>query len=421
MNRTRPVYTRQQSNPRTTGTPMSPGRSLGTHHHRAGSISDTNKAQTKAAAQRLALLQAAPGVSDFLVGVASRCVRPYKDLPNSIRSSSSIRSSISAKPPEQTPSSHGRTPDYNMVEPSLPPIRPNISIQSSQGSNVEQPPSAHSSLSRRPFLGVKSVPIMPASVPICLKPAPSSIPPDSPIENQLAERRLSSDLESMSFRDNSSQRSASALQDEYDMLQEENDHFLEKLRLAEEKGDEADARAKQLEKRISMLGGVALESRILSRKEAALQQREAASRMASQSRSRHDEIAALRIEAETAKEKLYEVQVMTQLSKEEMDEVVMKSCWLARYWSLCLRHGIHAEVAGAKQDNWSSFAPSPADVVLAAGQKAKEENSFQYDYLSQGENSLRDIPSHDEVIDIESMLLVEKGLEELALLKMFFR
>ncbi|KAI4370288.1 hypothetical protein MLD38_018655 [Melastoma candidum] len=444
MNRMRPVYTRQHSNTGTPGTPMSPARSPATQHHRAGSMGNAKKAQTKAAAQRLAQVMAHQYADDDVedddlsydytpagsvggIGLAGgrgirprspMTVRPYQDLPQSIRSGSGIRTSVSAKPAEQPPSAHGRTSDYNMVEPSLPPVRPNISIRSSQASNMEQPPSARSSLSGRPFPGVKSVPVMPASVPISLKPAPSSLPPDSPIENRLAERRLSSDWESMSFRDNSSQRSASALQDEYDMLQEENDQLLEKLRVAEEKFDEAEARAKQLEQQISTLGeGVTLESRLLSRKEAALQQREAALRMASQSRGRHDEIAALRIEAETAKEKLYEVQVMTQLSKEEMDEVVMKRCWLARYWSLCLHHGIHAEIAEAKKDYWSSFTPSPADVVLAAGQKAKEENSFQYDYLSKGENSLLDIPPRDEVIDIESMLLAEKGLRELALLK----
>ena len=38
--------------------------------------------------------------------------------------------------------------------------------------------------------------------------------------------------------------------------------------------------------------------------------------------------------------------------------------------------GIHAEVAGIKYEYWSSFAPLPVEVVLAAGQRAKEENSL---------------------------------------------
>jgi hypothetical protein len=37
--------------------------------------------------------------------------------------------------------------------------------------------------------------------------------------------------------------------------------------------------------------------------------------------------------------------------------------------------GIHAEIAGARYECWSSFGPLPVDVVLAAGQKAKEEIS----------------------------------------------
>lgn len=37
--------------------------------------------------------------------------------------------------------------------------------------------------------------------------------------------------------------------------------------------------------------------------------------------------------------------------------------------------GIHAEIAVAKYEYWSSFAPLPLEVVLAAGQKAKDESS----------------------------------------------
>ena len=42
--------------------------------------------------------------------------------------------------------------------------------------------------------------------------------------------------------------------------------------------------------------------------------------------------------------------------------------------------GIHAEIAGARYEYWSSFAPLPVDVVLDAGQKAKEnigKNGFE--------------------------------------------
>ncbi|CBI34286.3 unnamed protein product, partial [Vitis vinifera] len=50
------------------------------------------------------------------------------------------------------------------------------------------------------------------------------------------------------------------------MVQEENESLLEKLRLAEERCEEAEARARQLEKQVATLGeGVSLEARLLSR------------------------------------------------------------------------------------------------------------------------------------------------------------
>ncbi|KAI6692277.1 hypothetical protein NL676_019987 [Syzygium grande] len=122
-----------------------------------------------------------------------------------------------------------------------------------------------------------------------------------------------------------------------------------------------------------------------------LRQREAVLRVAGQTHGgKTEEVAALQIEAEIARdeatsawEKLHEVQTITQrtiLTQEEMEEVVLKRCWLARYWSLCIQYGIHAEIAEAKYEHWSSFAPCPVEVVLAAGQKAKEENSYSKPY-----------------------------------------
>lgn len=40
--------------------------------------------------------------------------------------------------------------------------------------------------------------------------------------------------------------------------------------------------------------------------------------------------------------------------------------------------GIHAEIAEAKSKYWSTFAPNPVDVVLAAGEKAKKETGNVY-------------------------------------------
>ncbi len=37
--------------------------------------------------------------------------------------------------------------------------------------------------------------------------------------------------------------------------------------------------------------------------------------------------------------------------------------------------GVHPEIANAKHEHWSSLAPLPLEVVLSAGQKAREEPS----------------------------------------------
>ncbi|KAJ6682897.1 FAS-BINDING FACTOR-LIKE PROTEIN [Salix koriyanagi] len=236
--------------------------------------------------------------------------------------------------------------------------------------------------------------------------------------DQPKDKRLSLDWGSMNLRDSGIQHSTSALQDEIDMLQEENESLLDKLRLAAEKYEEAEARARQLEKQVATLGeGVTLEAKLLSRKEAALLQREAALKVAEQT-SKPEE--TLRLEAEVAKdeaasaiEQLREVESeakslrnMTQrmiLTQEEMEEVVLKRCWLARYWILCVKHGILAEIAGARYEYWTSFAPLPVEVVLSAGQKAKDENSSVNDDAEERERVLQEG--------------IEKGLRELASLK----
>nr|DAD37923.1 TPA_asm: hypothetical protein HUJ06_008564 [Nelumbo nucifera] len=79
--------------------------------------------------------------------------------------------------------------------------------------------------------------------------------------------------------------------------------------------------------------------------------------------------------------------------------------------------GIHAEIAGAKHEYWSSLAPLPLEVVLSAGQKAKEENPTEKTDAEERDkipHSLSDLSGDG---NIESMLLVEKGMRELASLK----
>ncbi|MCO5547646.1 hypothetical protein L7F22_001097 [Adiantum nelumboides] len=71
-------------------------------------------------------------------------------------------------------------------------------------------------------------------------------------------------------------RESASLHDKIDQLEEEKEELVSQLRAVEDKCKEADARAKQLEKQVANLGeGVSLEARLISRKEAALKQREA--------------------------------------------------------------------------------------------------------------------------------------------------
>ncbi|KAI5424210.1 hypothetical protein KIW84_030428 [Lathyrus oleraceus] len=297
--------------------------------------------------------------------------------------------------------------------------------RSSQSSNAnnDQPPSARAN-SGRPSGLSKVVPLVPASVPITLRPAASlSIHPSESLPDiTKRDRRLSLDLGSMKVRENVNQppRQTTELEDELDMLQEERDNLHEKLRLAEERCEEAESRVRQLEQQVANLGeGVTLEARLLSRKEAALQQREAALKNASKHGGFHGNIT-LQTDAENAMEEtasaLQKLQLMTQrmiLTPEEMEEVVLKRCWLARYWNLCLQHGIHAEIAETKCKYWSTFAVNPVDVVLAAGEKAKEETDLD---LEDTEDQ-RDLNELSGEGNIENMLFVEQGLRELASLK----
>ncbi|KAF7817868.1 coiled-coil domain-containing protein SCD2-like [Senna tora] len=268
------------------------------------------------------------------------------------------------------------------------------------------------------------------------------VPPAVPVTTHQEikkDKRLSLDLGSMNLRDGMNRRpptAATALEDELDMLQEENESLLEKLRLAEERCEEVESRARQLEQQIANLGdnlgeGVSLEARLLSRKEAALQQREAALRVAAQTQGGiTPDVAALRAEAEIARDEataaleqlqeteseLKSLRLMTQrmiLTPEEMEEVILKRCWLARYWGLCVRHGIHGDIAGARYKFWSSFVPDPLEVVLAAGQKAKMETEYDSDIT----DNRRDLNELSGEGNIENMLFVEQGLRELSSLR----
>lgn len=372
---------------------------------------------------------------------SSVSVRNSQEQASSARSTSFARVSSTAKsaepladrstsdgqnlnPLEQPLSAHSTSagqPTQSRSELEQPlPTQSAITSRSAITNSVEQPSSANLLAASRPSLKVKTVPMVPPSVSIALKPTSSVNQSETPKRD----KRLSVDFRNIScLRERGSQNSASVLQDELDLLQEENDVLLEKLRLAEERFEEAEERTRQLEKEVAAIGeGVTLDADLLGRKEAALQQREAALRVAEQSSGgRPEEVAVLRAEAEIAKneatsalEQIHEfereVKSLRQqnermvLTQEEMEEVVLKRCWLARYWSLCHRHGVLGDIAGEKFEYWSSLAPLPDEIVLEAGQNAKEDKVSSNNGIS-GEGN------------IETMLLVEKGLRELASLK----
>ncbi|XP_039011784.1 coiled-coil domain-containing protein SCD2-like [Hibiscus syriacus] len=320
--------------------------------------------------------------------------------------------------------------------PAISIARPNRSPSPALGRNfVEHTPSVRSTSAGRPAVSMRSTTpnLMPPSRTSVRTPV--NIPPIDP-PNRSRDKRFTADVGQLKAKDAGHQHEASALRDELDMLQEENENLLDKLRSAEEKREEAEARARELEKQVASLGeGVSLEAKLLSRKEAALRQREAALKAAKQTKDgREEEIAALRSELEnlkdgdaTAVEQLREAESeakalrsMTQrmiLTQEEMEEVVLKRCWLARYWGLAVQHGICADIAVSKHEYWSAFAPLPFEVVVSAGQKAKEEAWDRGSGDPDRSKLARDLNDLTGEGNIESMLSVEMGLRELASLK----
>ncbi|CAI0446742.1 unnamed protein product [Linum tenue] len=317
--------------------------------------------------------------------------------------------------------------------PAISFTRGNRSPSPALGRNfVEQVTQPRSSSTGRSTMSVRTS-LMPSSKSTLRTSV--AIPAIEPPAIKTRDKRFSADVGQLK-KDNGDQREASALRDELDMLQEENEGILDKLRHAEERREEAEARARELEKQVAALGeGVSLEAKLLSRKEAALRQREAALKAAKQTKDgRDEEIASLRSELEnikdetvTAVEQLREAEseakalrTMTQrmiLTQEEMEEVVLKRCWLARYWGLAVQHGICADIAVSKHEHWSAFAPLPFEVVISAGQKAKEEAEDKVGNSSDRSKSARDLSDLTGEGNIESMLSVEMGLRELASLK----
>ncbi|KAL7094081.1 hypothetical protein ACP275_11G079300 [Erythranthe tilingii] len=398
------------------------------HHARASSVSGISTIKrnqnfaAKAAAQRLAQVMASQSAAD-------------DDDDDDDIGDSDGDLGLRFNPP--LPLSFSRPPiNTNGVKPLVPP--PKILRSSSDAVTrnlLDDALPARSTSTGRPSMSIRTTPAVPPSISSLKTPAP--IPPIVPPNNRQREKnRFSPDFGQLNFKDAGDGRSSSALRDELDMLQEENENVLEKLQLAEESCVAAEARVRELEKQVASLGeGVSLEAKLLSRKEAALRQREAALKEAKLAKdgvdvdlsSLQSDVKIAKNEAATTFEQLRETESevkalrsMTQrmvLTQNEMEEVVLKRCWLARYWGLAAQYGICADIASAKHEYWSSLAPLPLEIVLSAGQKAKEE------CWNKGENH----PQRSKLVDdfndltgdgnIESMLTVEMGLKELASLK----
>ncbi|XP_059656550.1 coiled-coil domain-containing protein SCD2-like [Cornus florida] len=416
-----PVYARQWSSESsvTAGSPaMSPVR----HHHSRSSsttsISNIKRNQNfaaKAAAQRLAQVmatQAADNDDDEDEDDEDLGFRFAAPLPPSLP----------------------RTVNGNNNRPAIPSSKINRSPSPALARNfVEETPSVRSTSAGRLSMSIRTTPSLPPARTSLRTQIP--IPPIDPPRQR--EKRFSSDMGQINLKETGDQREASALRDELDMLQEENENIVEKLRAVEEGCEEAQARVRELEKQVASLGeGISLEAKLLSRKEASLRQREVALRDAKQTKDGADEeIASLRSEVKNAKSEaavavdqlqgteseVKALRSMTQrmvLTQSEMEEVVLKRCWLARYWGLAARHGICADIAVSKHEYWSSLAPLPFEVVISAGQKAKEECWEKGEDNTERTNKLvLDISDLTGEGNIESMLSVEMGLKELASLK----
>ncbi|XP_049360683.1 coiled-coil domain-containing protein SCD2 [Solanum verrucosum] len=401
-------------------------------HGRSSSISGmsnikrTQNVAAKAAAQRLAQVmasQAATGNDDDEDGdddLGFRFAAPPP--PTFSRSKVSTAANSSS--------------DSNAINPAIQSAKLNTRSSSpALATNfVEELPSLRSTSAGRPT--VPSRP--PPSIPSTQQPVktPSPIPPIDPPTNKLREKRFSPDLRQVNLKDTGDHRAASALRDEFDMLQEENENLLGKLRVAETSYEESEARVKELEKQVAALGeGVSLEAKLLSRKEASLRQREAALKDAKQAKngiavelaSLHSNVQKAKDDAAAAVDQLQgtesEVKAlrsMTQrmiLTQNEMEDVVLKRCWLARYWGLATQFGICADIAASKHEYWSSFAPLPFELVISAGQKAKEECLEKGDDNPERGKFVQDLNDLTGEGNIESMLSVEMGLNELVSLK----
>ncbi|KAI3515907.1 hypothetical protein L1887_14812 [Cichorium endivia] len=433
-----PVYPRKWSSessatPTATAVSSSPVMSPGRYHHSRSSsttgISNIKRNQNvaaKAAAQRLAQVMASQATD----------VNADEDDDDDDLDFRYVPPSINRRPPVNANKVTTAKAAATATRPSITSAISNNKITGSPSpalarTSVEE----KESQTGRPSKTINMLPSVPPSK-TSLR-TPMAIPPIDPPTNKHKDKRFQLEMGEINLKNGGDGREASALRDELDMLQEENDNVLEKLRFAEESCQDAEMRVKELEKQVAALGeGVSLEAKLLSRKEAALRQREAALKEAKKAKDGvNEQVVSLRSQVKKAKDEgagvveqlegieseVKALHLMTQrmvLTQSEMEEVVLKRCWLARYWGLAVRHGICGDIAVSKHEYWSSLAPLPFEVVVSAGQKAKEEcwvkGDENVERKSKVVGDLNDLTSEG---NIESMLSVEMGLKELSCLK----
>ncbi|KAL8519609.1 hypothetical protein ACS0TY_010514 [Phlomoides rotata] len=395
------------------------------------SIKRTQNYAAKAAAQRLAQVMASQAAAAADDEDDDDVGNGVNDGDLGLRFNPPLPLSFS-RPPVKT---NGASNGSGAVKTSLPSTKISRSSSDAVTHNLtDEVQPARSTSTGRPSVSIRTTPTVPPSRTSVKTPVP--IPPIDPPSNRQREKKFSPDLGKLNLKDAGDGRSSSALRDELDMLQDENESILEKLRRAEENREAAEARVKELEKQVAALGeGVSLEAKLLSRKEAALRQREAALKEAKLTPEGVDvEKSSLQFDIKLAKKKAAAIveqlhgtesevkalRSMTQrmvLTQHEMEEVVLKRCWLARYWGLAAQYGICVDIAVSKHEYWSSLAPLPLEVVLSAGQKAKEECWEKGDNNPRRSKLVEDFNDLTGEGNIESTLAVEMGLKELASLK----
>ncbi|RVW52620.1 Coiled-coil domain-containing protein SCD2 [Vitis vinifera] len=334
-------------------------------------------------------------------------------------------------PPPPAPSSYASSINSNH---SISSARATRSPSPAVSRNfVEHTPSVRSTSAGRPAMSVRAMPIVPSSRATLRNPV--SIPPmEPPAKNRPREKRSTLDLGHINLKGAENQHEASALMMSFD---------LQKKGVKKQRLDLGSLRNRCIprSKVVEQEG-----SSIASKRDFKTFLATGCSKGGKTNQGwRDEEIANLRLEiqsfmpdpaclnqnlkdgATTAIEQLQEAESeakalrsMTKrmiLTQEEMEEVVLKRCWLARYWGLAVRHAICADIALSKHEHWSSLAPLPFEVVISAGQKAKEESWNGGGEDPDRSKLVRDLSDLTGEGNIESMLSVEMGLRELASLK----